>query len=82
MQCGRNVRTSLRYLVAGVLLIGFAARADITITEGTNITVDVSAGGDLAMDLIGGESTYFMGGSMGDGKGQPAQSNSISHGCP
>jgi len=35
-----------------------------------------------AMDLIGGESTYFMGGSMGDGKGQPAQSNSISHGCP
>jgi TldD protein len=34
------------------------------------------------MDLIGGESTYFMGGSMGDGKGQPAQSNSISHGCP
>jgi TldD protein len=35
-----------------------------------------------AMDEIGGESTYFMGGSMGDGKGQPAQSNSISHGCP
>jgi len=34
------------------------------------------------MDLIGGESTYAMGGSMGDGKGQPAQSNSISHGCP
>lgn len=34
------------------------------------------------MDLIGGESTYQMGGSMGDGKGQPAQSNSISHGCP
>jgi TldD protein len=34
------------------------------------------------MDLLGGESTYFMGGSMGDGKGQPAQSNSISHGCP
>ncbi len=34
------------------------------------------------MDLIGGASTYAMGGSMGDGKGQPAQSNSISHGCP
>lgn len=35
-----------------------------------------------SMDLIGGESTYFIGGSFGDGKGQPAQSNSISHGCP
>ena len=48
------MRTSLRHLAAGVLLIGFAARADITITEGTNITVDVSAGGELTMDLIGG----------------------------
>ncbi|MEQ9398294.1 MAG: TldD/PmbA family protein [Longimicrobiales bacterium] len=35
-----------------------------------------------AMDLCGGESTYFMGGAFGDGKGQPAQSNSVSHGCP
>lgn len=35
-----------------------------------------------SMDLIGGESTYGVGGSFGDGKGQPAQSNAISHGCP
>jgi TldD protein len=35
-----------------------------------------------AMDLCGGQSTYFMGGAFGDGKGQPAQSNSVSHGCP
>ena len=35
-----------------------------------------------AMDLIGGESTYEMAGAFGDAKGQPAQSNSISHGCP
>jgi TldD protein len=34
------------------------------------------------MDGLGGESTYGVGGSFGDGKGQPAQSNSISHGCP
>ncbi len=34
-----------------------------------------------SMDLIGGESTYFMGGTAGDGKGQPAQSNAVSHGC-
>jgi TldD protein len=35
-----------------------------------------------AMDLCGGRSTYFMGGAFGDAKGQPAQSNAISHGCP
>ncbi|TVP59107.1 MAG: TldD/PmbA family protein [Gemmatimonadales bacterium] len=35
-----------------------------------------------SMDLAGGESTYFMGGAFGDGKGQPGQSNAISHGCP
>ncbi len=35
-----------------------------------------------AMDLAGGESTYFLYGTVGDGKGQPAQSNAIPHGCP
>jgi TldD protein len=35
-----------------------------------------------AMDLCGGESTYFMYGTVGDAKGQPAQSNAITHGCP
>ncbi|MEX2526134.1 MAG: TldD/PmbA family protein [Gemmatimonadota bacterium] len=34
-----------------------------------------------SMDLLGGESTYFVGGTAGDGKGQPAQSNAVSHGC-
>jgi len=34
-----------------------------------------------AMDLIGGPSTYWAGGSFGDGKGQPSQANAISHGC-
>ena len=34
------------------------------------------------MDLIGGPSTYFLGGSFNDGKGQPSQSNAVSHGCP
>jgi TldD protein len=34
------------------------------------------------MDLIGGRSTYFVGGSFNDGKGQPSQSNAVSHGCP
>src|SRR5688500_10482458 len=33
------------------------------------------------MDLIGGRSTYWLGGSFGDGKGEPGQSNSVSHGC-
>jgi predicted Zn-dependent protease len=34
------------------------------------------------MDMIGGPSTYFLGGSFNDGKGQPSQSNAVSHGCP
>ena len=33
-------------------------------------------------DLLGGKSTYLLGGAFSDGKGQPAQSNSVSHGCP
>jgi len=34
------------------------------------------------MDMIGGPSTVFMGGSFFDGKGQPSQSNAVSHSCP
>jgi TldD protein len=34
-----------------------------------------------AMDGIGGRSTYFAGGSFFDGKGQPSQSNAVSHRC-
>ncbi len=33
-------------------------------------------------DMIGGPGTYRLGGSFGDGKGQPGQSNAVSHGCP
>ncbi|MBW3656844.1 MAG: TldD/PmbA family protein, partial [Gemmatimonadetes bacterium] len=35
-----------------------------------------------SMDLIGGRSTYEVHGSFNDGKGQPSQSNAVSHGCP
>jgi TldD protein len=35
-----------------------------------------------AVDGIGGRSSYFVGGSFNDGKGQPSQSNAVSHGCP
>jgi TldD protein len=35
-----------------------------------------------AMDMIGGKRSYELGGAFGDGKGQPAQSNAVSHGCP
>jgi TldD protein len=34
-----------------------------------------------SVDLIGGPSTYFVGGAFNDGKGQPSQSNAVSHGC-
>jgi len=33
-------------------------------------------------DMIGGKGTYRLGGTFGDGKGQPMQSNAVSHGCP
>jgi len=34
-----------------------------------------------SMDMIGGQSSYWMGGAFTDGKGEPSQSNSVSHGC-
>jgi TldD protein len=34
-----------------------------------------------SMDMIGGKSSYWLGGSFNDGKGEPAQSSSVSHGC-
>jgi TldD protein len=34
-----------------------------------------------SMDTIGGKSSYWLGGAFNDGKGEPSQSNSVSHGC-
>jgi TldD protein len=34
-----------------------------------------------SMDMIGGPKSYIMGGAFNDGKGQPGQSNAVSHGC-
>jgi len=33
------------------------------------------------MDMIGGKSSYRLGGSFFDGKGQPPQVNAVSHGA-
>ncbi len=35
-----------------------------------------------SMDMIGGKSSYQLGGSFFDGKGQPPQVNAVSHGSP
>jgi len=35
-----------------------------------------------AMEAIGGESTYRLGGAFNCGKGQPGQVAPVSHGCP
>lgn len=35
-----------------------------------------------ALDGLGGRATYELPGSPNDGKGEPGQSNSVSHGCP
>lgn len=34
-----------------------------------------------SMDMIGGKQSYMLGGAFNDGKGQPSQSNAVSHGC-
>jgi TldD protein len=34
-----------------------------------------------SMDMIGGTSSYWLGGAFNDGKGEPSQINSVSHGC-
>ena len=34
-----------------------------------------------SMDMMGGRSSYALGGSFFDGKGQPGQINAVSHGC-
>jgi TldD protein len=34
-----------------------------------------------SMDMIGGRSSYWLGGAFNDGKGEPSQINSVSHGC-
>ncbi len=33
-------------------------------------------------DLLGGPASWRLGGAMNDGKGEPMQSNAVSHGCP
>jgi TldD protein len=35
-----------------------------------------------ACDMIGGEATWELHGTVSDGKGEPGQSNAVSHGCP
>ena len=35
-----------------------------------------------SMDMIGGKSSYWLGGSFNDGKGEPSQVSPVSHGCP
>jgi TldD protein len=35
-----------------------------------------------ACDALGGQATYLLPGTFNDGKGEPGQSNAVSHGCP
>ncbi|MBI1967695.1 MAG: TldD/PmbA family protein [Gemmatimonadetes bacterium] len=35
-----------------------------------------------SLDQLGGQRSYAINGSFYDGKGQPSQSNAVSHGCP
>lgn len=33
-------------------------------------------------DLLGGPRSWWLGGTLSDGKGEPTQTNAVSHGCP
>jgi TldD protein len=33
-------------------------------------------------DMLGGKKSWWLGGAIHDGKGEPMQSNAVSHGCP
>jgi TldD protein len=35
-----------------------------------------------SLAMLGGRGTYELGAALNDGKGQPGQSNAVSHGCP
>ena len=35
-----------------------------------------------SLDMLGGAREWRLGGALGDGKGEPPQSNTVSHGCP
>src|SRR5262249_55911046 len=35
-----------------------------------------------SLDMLGGKTAWHAGGALSDGKGEPSQSNSVSHGCP
>jgi TldD protein len=35
-----------------------------------------------SLDMVGGPKTWELFGTLSDGKGEPGQSNSVSHGCP
>jgi TldD protein len=35
-----------------------------------------------SLDMLGGRESYLLNGTFNDGKGQPSQSNAVSHGCP
>ncbi len=55
MNCGSNVLTdSVAFLAAFALLVGSSdAQGQVTLTEGTNFTVDAAVDGRLAIDLLG-----------------------------
>jgi TldD protein len=66
----------------------FSGQAFYEIRDGKNVGMlrDVAYQANTltfwrSMDMIGGQRSYWMGGAFNDGKGEPSQINSVSHGC-
>jgi TldD protein len=67
----------------------FTGQVAFAVEDGkiTHMLRDVAYYGKTAdfwdeLDALGDKSEYMLGGAMYDGKGEPMQSNPVSHGCP
>ncbi|MFI5201569.1 MAG: TldD/PmbA family protein [Candidatus Kapaibacterium sp.] len=67
----------------------FTGQVAFAVEDGkiTHMLRDVAYYGKTAnfwdeLDALGDQSEYMLGGAMYDGKGEPMQSNPVSHGCP
>ena len=72
---GHRLRLKLHHGVLGGFL-----RLGVPVVLGHVLVADGLA--FAKCDGLGGPSTYDIPGSFNDGKGEPGQSNAVSHGCP
>ena len=63
-------------------VLGDQARQEDAACCATSPTRRTRSSSGTSCDLIGGPKSWWLGGSLTDGKGEPSQINAVSHGCP